>query len=164
MAHAASGNVKRAWELMNMVNPVNHGNTFDAVSVYKAEPYVVAADVYSIAENRGRGGWTWYTGSAGWMYRLIVEWLIGVKQDGNKLRFVPCIPAEWKSCTVHYRFGDAMYHIELQQSSADSERVKVSIDGMEQESDFIMLADDKSEHTVEICIPAKIAQPFEQNA
>ena len=95
MAFAALGDRERAWELTTMINPVNHARTAEGVATYKVEPYVVAADVYAVAPHTGRGGWTWYTGSAGWMYRLIVESLLGVTLENGRLRFAPCLPAEW---------------------------------------------------------------------
>src|SRR3990167_9380647 len=85
MAFAALGDSARAWELFGMINPVNHASAEAAIATYKVEPYVVAADVYAVAPHTGRGGWTWYTGSAGRMYRLIVESLLGLKREGDKL-------------------------------------------------------------------------------
>ena len=85
MAFAALGDSRRAWELTSMINPVNHGRTAETAAIYKVEPYVVAADVYAVAPHTGRGGWTWYTGSAGWMYRLIVESLLGLKLEGDQV-------------------------------------------------------------------------------
>jgi cellobiose phosphorylase len=96
MAFAALGDAGRAWELVGMLNPINHAESADGIAVYKSEPYVIASDVYSRAPHAGRGGWTWYTGSAGWMYRLIVESLLGLIVDSNLLRIVPCIPRAWK--------------------------------------------------------------------
>jgi len=90
MAFAALGEHERAWELLTMINPVNHGLTAEAIATYKVEPYVVAADVYAAAPHIGRGGWSWYTGSAGWMYRLIVESLLGLRREGENLHFAPC--------------------------------------------------------------------------
>ena len=89
MAFAALGDSARAWELFDMINPVKHANSAAAIATYKVEPYVVAADVYAVAPHTGRGGWTWYTGSAGWMYRLILESLLGLKLEAGKLRFAP---------------------------------------------------------------------------
>jgi cellobiose phosphorylase len=94
MAFAALGDNARAWELTQMINPLNHARTPEGVAIYKVEPYVVAADVYALAPHTGRGGWTWYTGSAGWMYRLVVESLLGLKLEGASLRFAPCMPLE----------------------------------------------------------------------
>ena len=102
MAFAASGDAKRAWELFQIINPVNHGNSHAAIQKYKVEPYVIAADVYANPQHAGRGGWTWYTGSAGWMYRLITESLIGLHLEVDRLRFVPCLPPEWKTFKIHY--------------------------------------------------------------
>ena len=104
MAFAAMGDCLRAWELLDMINPLNHGSTPDQVAIYKTEPYVVAADVYAVPPHIGRGGWTWYTGASGWMYRLIVESLLGMKLDVDRLHFAPCIPAGWKSFMLHYRY------------------------------------------------------------
>ncbi|MBK5097895.1 MAG: cyclic beta 1-2 glucan synthetase, partial [Gemmatimonadetes bacterium] len=93
MAFAALGDSRRAWELLTMINPVNHASSPEGIATYKVEPYVVAADVYALSPHNGRGGWTWYTGSAGWMYRLIVESLLGLRLEVDKLRFAPCLPA-----------------------------------------------------------------------
>ncbi len=95
MAFAALGERQRAWELLSMINPVQHAQTAEATAVYKTEPYVVAADVYALSPHTGRGGWSWYTGSAGWLYRLILETLLGITLEEDKLRLAPCIPAEW---------------------------------------------------------------------
>ncbi|MDR3714632.1 MAG: glucoamylase family protein [Puia sp.] len=111
MAFAVRGDYRRAWELFNMINPIHHGNTPKAIATYKVEPYVMAADVYSIALHKGRGGWTWYTGSAGWTYQLITESLIGLHRYGDTLQFNPCIPPEWGPFVIHYRFKEALYHI-----------------------------------------------------
>lgn len=89
MAFALQGEHEQAWEIFNLLNPVSHGATAKAIAVYKVEPYVVAADVYAVAPHTGRGGWTWYTGSAGWMYRLLVETLLGVQREGDQLRLDP---------------------------------------------------------------------------
>ena len=89
MAFATLGDSRRAWELLAMINPVNHAATPEAIAVYKVEPYVVAADVYALSPHTGRGGWTWYTGSAGWMYRLIVESLLGLQARGGSTAFYP---------------------------------------------------------------------------
>ncbi len=89
MAFASLGDARRAWELLAMINPVNHAGSPEAIATYKVEPYVVAADVYAVPPHTGRGGWTWYTGSAGWMYRLIVESLLGLRLEEDKLRLCP---------------------------------------------------------------------------
>ncbi len=118
MAFAAMGDRERAWELMTMINPVNHARTPTGVATYKAEPYVIAADVYALAPHTGRGGWSWYTGSAGWMYRLIVESLLGLTLDHGRLRFTPCLPADWTAFTMRYRYRDTAYDIAVRQAPA----------------------------------------------
>ena len=107
-----------------MINPVNHGRTADGVAKYRVEPYVVAADVYAMPPHTGRGGWSWYTGSAGWMYRLIVESLLGVELATDKLRIAPCLPATWKAFKLHYRFRETLYRITVTQSLARGPRIR----------------------------------------
>jgi len=113
MAFAALGDSRRAWELLAMINPVNHGKSAEMIGTYKVEPYVVAADVYAVSPHTGRGGWTWYTGSAAWMYRLIVESLLGLKLEVDRLHVAPCLPADWWGFTVHYRYRETLYHINV---------------------------------------------------
>jgi cyclic beta-1,2-glucan synthetase len=147
MAFARLGNNERVWELLNIINPVNHGKTAEEIAIYKVEPYVLAADVYSREPHAGRGGWTWYTGSAGWLYRLITESFLGLHQEGNKLKVTPCIPNEWQSFKVHYRYKNTVYHIEVMQILA-GEKMMVTVDGVEQEGNVITLVDDEAEHNV----------------
>ncbi len=148
MAFAGLGDRERAWELFTMINPLNHGNSADAIAIYKVEPYVVAADVYTVAPHTGRGGWTWYTGSSGWMYRLALESLLGLRVESGKLHFEPCVPAAWKGFKVRYRYRETLYVIDVR---LDDSIVtpRVSIDGHEQPSGAIVLVDDRREHSVE---------------
>ncbi|MBK8680900.1 MAG: cyclic beta 1-2 glucan synthetase [Bacteroidetes bacterium] len=136
MAFAKLGNNARVWELLNMINPVNHGKNAEDVAVYKVEPYVLAADVYSRDPHAGRGGWTWYTGSAAWLYRLITESFLGIHKEGNTLKIIPCIPEEWNSYKVNYRYYDKHYHIEI--IKADG-KIKVIVDGVELKGNVIEL-------------------------
>ena len=115
MAFAALGDRERAWELTRMINPVNHALSAATVATYKVEPYVVTADVYALAPHTGRGGWSWYTGSAGWLYRLLLESLLGLRLEGNVLHVAPCLPAEWPGCTIRYRYRTTVYHITVTQ-------------------------------------------------
>ncbi|HEY5407179.1 MAG TPA: glycosyl hydrolase family 65 protein, partial [Ginsengibacter sp.] len=155
MAFAKLGDTKRVWELLSMINPVNHGKTAEEVATYKVEPYVLAADVYSRTPHAGRGGWTWYTGSAGWMYRLITESFLGLKQEGNKLSITPCVPKEWGSFKVHYRYKKSMYHIEVMQMNM-GEEISIRVDGAAQKDKIITLVDDGAEHTVHVASVALI--------
>jgi cellobiose phosphorylase len=152
MAFAKSGDSRRAWELLSIINPVNHGRSPEEIAIYKAEPYVVAADVYAVSPHTGRGGWTWYTGSAGWMYRLIMESLLGLRLEVDKLRFAPCLPADWESFKVHYRYRETLYHITIQQTRNGSGEMSVTVDGIEQPDKVIPLDDDRQEHVVEVRI------------
>ena len=154
MAFAALGDRQRAWELFDMINPVKHANSEAAVATYKVEPYVVAADVYAVAPHTGRGGWTWYTGSAGWLYRLILESLLGLRLEVDKLRFAPCLPADWESFKLHYRYRETVYHITVVQTRDAAGGMSVTLDGVEQTNKSIPLADDRRGHQAEVRIGA----------
>ncbi|MBI3545314.1 MAG: cyclic beta 1-2 glucan synthetase, partial [Gammaproteobacteria bacterium] len=149
MAFAALGEGARAWEILNMINPVNHALSMAGVTLYKVEPYVVAADVYAVAPHIGRGGWTWYTGSAGWMYRLILESLLGLKLEIDKLHIAPCLPDDWKTFKIHYRYRETIYHITVVRASAEA-ATRVTVDGLVQSEPTIPLVDDRHEHMVEV--------------
>jgi len=152
MAFAQIGDNRRAWELLSMINPVNHARSPEGIATYKVEPYVVAADVYALPPHTGRGGWTWYTGSAGWMYRLIVESLLGLRLEIDKLRFAPCLPADWEVFKVHYRYRETIYHITVLQERSGNGETSVTVDGVELHDKAIPLVDDRQEHSVEVRI------------
>jgi cyclic beta-1,2-glucan synthetase len=154
MAFATLGDRRRAWELLAMINPVAHARSPEGIATYKVEPYVVAADVYALSPHNGRGGWTWYTGSAGWMYRLIVESLLGLRLEVDRLRVVPCLPADWKGFTLHYRYRETVYHITVLQTRAGNDETSVNVDGVEQHDKAIPLVDDRREHLVEVHVQA----------
>jgi cellobiose phosphorylase len=152
MAFAELGDSARAWELLRMINPVSHGIDADQMDVYKVEPYVVSADVYAVAPHVGRGGWSWYTGSAGWMYRLIVESLLGLRLEAGTLRFAPVLPPEWEGFALDYRHRDTLYRIDLRQGDAGTSSA-VRLDGELRADDRIPLLDDGVEHHVELDWP-----------
>ncbi len=154
MAFAELGDARRAWDVWNLVNPLAHGASPAAIEIYKVEPYVVAADVYAVAPHVGRGGWTWYTGSAAWMYRLVVESLLGLRLEGERLRIEPCLPADWTGFTVHYRFRETVYHIVVHQTTRASGDKRVSVDGRDQDGMAVPLVDDHAEHTVDVWVRA----------
>jgi cellobiose phosphorylase len=154
MAFAALGDSRRAWELTTMINPLNHAASAAAIATYKVEPYVVAADVYAVPPHTGRGGWTWYTGSAGWMYRLVVESLLGLRLEAERLRLVPCLPATWEGFKLHYRYRETVYHITVRQLPGEGGATSVAVDGLEQADQAIPLLDDRQEHSVEVRIHA----------
>jgi cellobiose phosphorylase len=138
------GDGDKAWELLRMINPVQHGATPQGSALYKVEPYVVAADVYAVSPHVGRGGWSWYTGSSGWMYRLIVESLLGLSLAGDKLTVTPHLPPEWDSFRMHYRYRSASYAITV----TPGDTAAFSVDGRELDGNVIALADDGREHAV----------------
>ena len=152
MAWARLGKPAEAWECFDLLNPVRHGDTAERAAVYKVEPYVVAADVYSVDPHTGRGGWTWYTGSAGWMYRLIMESLLGLRLEVDKLIFNPCLPAEWESFKMHYRYYSTFYHITISRKGGGigTGVRKVMLDGVEQTDMAIPLKDDHQEHLADV--------------
>ena len=148
MAFAEMGNAAMTWDLLKMINPINHGNDETKIEEYKVEPYVIAADVYAEPKHKGRGGWTWYTGSAGWMYQLVIESFIGIKKNGNQLSFAPCIPEEWPSIKVKYRYLDTTYEISIEQSK--DKRSSLTLDGQEQQGSSIQLINDGKTHQANI--------------
>ena len=137
-----------------MINPVNHTRTQEAVAVYKVEPYVVAADVYAVLPHVGRGGWSWYTGSAGWLYRLMLETLLGVTLEGGKLHSNLACPSEWDRFTLDYRYGETTYHITVLRVGGMS-KAGIAIDGVDQSNNFVSLVDDRVSHAVEVRIGAE---------
>jgi cellobiose phosphorylase len=150
MAFAKLGEPEKAWELLDLINPIHHGDSHIAIATYKVEPYVVAADVYAVAPHTGRGGWTWYTGSAGWMYQLIVESLLGLRRKGDILRIAPCIPGDWPAYAMDYRYGKTTYRIKVVQDAAGSVAGRMTLDGIEQPEYAITLVDDGGIHEVSV--------------
>jgi cyclic beta-1,2-glucan synthetase len=154
MAFAQLGNAEKTEELLKLINPIQHGATANEIATYKVEPYIMAADVYGVAPHVGRGGWTWYTGSAGWMYQLILEYFLGLKREGTILKFEPCIPVAWKSFKVKYRFGETVYTIDINQE-IQSRGTSVFVDDQLQTSDSFQLINDQKDHFVSIRIGEK---------
>jgi len=155
MAFAALGDTERAWESFGMINPVSHATSPEDTARYRVEPYVVAADVYSTTPHTGRGGWTWYTGSAAWMYRLITESLLGLHLEVTSpgvasLRFAPCLPKGWSTFKIHYRYRETLYHIEVRNGGGGTTVNRVASDGQQQPDSLIRLVDDRRDHNVEV--------------
>jgi cyclic beta-1,2-glucan synthetase len=150
MAFAKLGDNKKAWEILTMINPINHTRSAEEVAIYKVEPYAVAADVYALPPHTGRGGWTWYTGSSGWMYRLIVESLLGLRLETDKLFIEPCIPSDWASYKIHYRYRQTTYRITVIQLSEVNSKQILLVDGAVCPDGFIRLVDDRREHLAEV--------------
>jgi cyclic beta-1,2-glucan synthetase len=148
LATALQGDGNRAFELFQMLNPITHADSPSAVDLYKVEPYVVAADVYTAKGHLGRGGWTWYTGSASWMYRVALESILGFQQRGDQCFIEPCIPASWKEFTIEYRCGAARYEITIENADGlQCGAVELTVDGGAAEKS-IRLVDDGKHHRV----------------
>ncbi len=149
MAFARLGDSRRAWELLALINPVNHTRTPQGVATYRSEPYVVAADVYAMPPHTGRAGWTWYTGSAGWMYRLILESLLGLRREADRLHLNPCMPTEWTSFELDYRFQETVYTITVRKAH-DADGGRLTVDGVPQPGRVVQLVNDGRPHAVEL--------------
>ena len=157
MAFAASGDARRSWDIVDMINPVNHSRTPAEVAVYKVEPYVMSADVYSVAPHTGRGGWSWYTGSAGWMYRLLVEAVLGLRLevvDGHaSLLLDPRIPPHWTSFEVDYVHKTTFFRLQFDRTGHQPEP-QVTLDGRALGTSRLPLYDDGRQHSVQIALPS----------
>ncbi len=151
MAFAALQDKERTWELLQMINPINRGSTVDTIAKYKVEPYVMAADIYAEPLHLGRGGWTWYTGSAGWMYQLIIESFLGLKRKEDILWFEPCIPATWNSFNINYQYMDTSYKMTVVQDKINTSLI-VFVDGEAQADNHIRLVNDGKEHVVKVML------------
>jgi cellobiose phosphorylase len=150
MAFAMAGEIDRAWDMVRMINPINHGSSREKVERYKIEPYALAGDVYSSARYPGRGGWSWYTGSAGWFYRLIHEVLLGIDRRGDEMTFEPKVPDGWTNFKMHYRYYQTFYHITFTRDASVTGRARVTLDRQAQENGVLRLINDQREHAVEI--------------
>ncbi len=150
-AFAELGDGDRAEALYRLLNPIYHAETPDGVERYRVEPYVVAADVYSEPPHTGRGGWTWYTGSASWMYRVGLEAILGLRREGDELLFDPCIPRSWERFELEYRFGNTTYHIQVENPEHVCRGVRqLSIDNQPAPANILPLVDDGGHH--EVCV------------
>jgi len=155
LAFAALGDGDKAGELFALLNPINHASTRAGVYRYKVEPYVVAADIYAEPPHVGRGGWTWYTGSAGWMYRAGIEWIIGFRVRGTRLYLDPCIPRAWRGFDITFRYHSARYEINVENPHGVARGVSaVELDGasLADGTAHIQLTDDGVTHHVRVVL------------
>jgi cellobiose phosphorylase len=151
LATALQGRGDRAMELWNLINPVYHATTAKEVQHYKVEPYVVCADVYGAPPHTGRGGWTWYTGSASWLYRVAIETILGFQLRGSTLRIEPCIPPGWPGFELSYRHQSATYKIFVDNSAGTGRGVRsIELDGQRVPNDAVPLSDDGQNHIVRV--------------
>jgi cyclic beta-1,2-glucan synthetase len=150
------GQGDQAGHLYRMINPIYHGSSREEVDRYKVEPYVIAADVYGIPPHTGRGGWTWYTGSAGWMYRLGLDGILGFRKLGDSLYLDPCIPSDWEGFAITYRYKESIYRIHVENPQRVNRGVKqVLVDGQEIEDGRIPLLSGGEQHQVKIVLGEK---------
>ncbi|MCC7160954.1 MAG: DUF3131 domain-containing protein [Anaerolineae bacterium] len=151
LAQALQGNGTRAHELFEMLDPITHGRTPQEMEQYKVEPYVIAADVYAHPQHRGRGGWTWYTGSAGWMYRIAVESLLGLQLRGEHFTLAPCIPSTWTNYEIVYRVGATRYEITVENPhSVETGVERTELDGKGLDTHLVPRVDDGKTHRVRV--------------
>jgi cyclic beta-1,2-glucan synthetase len=153
IAHALQGDGERAAELFEMLNPINHSSTRAGIHRYKAEPFVIAADVYSEPPHTGRGGWSWYTGAAGWMYRAGIEFILGFKLRGREILIDPCIPEQWRSFKIRYRAPRSTYEFVIDNPQSVARGVlRVEFDGKELDGAAVPLLDDAGVHSVRVTL------------
>ncbi|HWA88805.1 MAG TPA: glucoamylase family protein [Rhizomicrobium sp.] len=156
IAYAMQGDGDRAGELMAMLNPIHHAEDANGMHRYRVEPYVACADVYSMPPHAGRGGWTWYTGSAGWMYRAGLEWLLGLRVQGENLVLDPCIPHNWPEFEIVLRHRSARYEIAVENPLGVSRGILAAkLDGKMlsgEKVSIIPLADDGKTHTLRVIL------------
>jgi len=156
IAFAILGDGEKSGELFSLLNPVNHSSTRAGLHKYKVEPYVAVGDVYAVPPHTGRGGWTWYTGSAGWMYRAGLEEILGFKLQAERLRIDPCVPRWWRDFEITYRRDHTTYRIRVENPLAVSRGVaSVELDGARQADDEIPLSDDGQTHVVRVVLGEK---------
>jgi cyclic beta-1,2-glucan synthetase len=153
MALARLGNGDEAVELFHLLNPINHTRSGADVQRYQTEPYVMAGDVYAHPAHAGRGGWTWYTGSAGWMYRAGLESIIGLTRHGTSFGLDPCIPAAWPGFAVTWRFGRTVYEISVENPEHRCRGIgEAELDGRPADPGAIPLVDDGVPHRVRVVL------------
>jgi len=153
MAVAAQGSGDEAVELFHLLNPINHTRTAADVERYKAEPYALAGDVYAHPQHAGRGGWSWYTGAAGWLYRAGLESILGLRRQGSTFAIAPCIPASWPEYTVVWRYGRTRYEIAVTNPQRRCRGVaSAELDGARVDPKAIPLVDDGATHAVQVVL------------
>ncbi|MDT8306894.1 MAG: hypothetical protein RRC07_13250, partial [Anaerolineae bacterium] len=157
-AFAELGESDYAEFLFRLTNPIYRSATEAGAAHYKVEPYVIVADVYGVPPHRGRGGWTWYTGSSGWMYRLGLEGILGLRREGNALRLQPRIPAHWPAYQIRYRFGPSLYEITVENGDRGTAVVYLELDGEPVDGDTIPLTGDGATHQVLVRLGQEVWQ------
>jgi cyclic beta-1,2-glucan synthetase len=162
MAFASLGQGSKATALFSTLNPINHARSRAEVYRYKVEPYVIAADIYSVPPHVGRGGWTWYTGAAGWMQRAGIESILGLRRHGDRLEVDPCISPEWKSFAMSLRHGSARYEISVENPAGVERGISfATLDGsiLSERPLTLPLVDDGQSHHVTVRLGQAVPAP-----
>jgi cyclic beta-1,2-glucan synthetase len=153
MACAKLGNGDEAVELFHMLNPINRTRTAPGVERYKGEPYVMAGDVYANRMHEGRAGWTWYTGASGWMYRVGLESILGLRRHGQTFEIDPCIPSAWSECSISWRIGATSYEITIANPDRRCRGVlEAVVDGARVDPHAIPIVEDGGRHAVKVTL------------
>jgi len=142
----------KAFLYFNMINPIEHSNTKEKSDKYKIEPYIIPADIYGSQNLLGRGGWSWYTGSAAWYYVAGIEYILGLKINDNILTINPCIPNEWKQYSIQYRYGESIYNIKISNLKQTNKIQEVIVNNVKNVEKYIKLLDNKKINDIEIII------------
>jgi cyclic beta-1,2-glucan glucanotransferase len=163
-AFANLGQGDHAGELFRLLNPISHADTPEKMARYKVEPYVIAADIYSLPPHTGSGGWTWYTGSAGWMYCLGIEAILGLTRLGNMLKIDPCIPGNWPGFQISYQFGRTPYLIRVENPEGVNRGIRqIVLNGISLTDNQIPLIDDGSQKEIRVLMGSVLAPPVEKD-
>jgi cyclic beta-1,2-glucan synthetase len=158
------GQGDRAGALFRLLNPISHADTPEKARRYQVEPYVIAADICSLPPHTGSGGWTWYTGAAGWMYRLGIEASLGITRLGNLLKIDPCIPGTWPGFRLSYRFGKSIYLVQVENPQGVQRGVRqIALDGISLTENKIPLIDDGNQHNVRVLMGSVLASHLKKD-
>ncbi len=151
-AFALLGDADAVEEGLRRINPIIRSDSKEKVMTYRVEPYVIASDIYTAPSYPGRGGWTWYTGSAGVLYRTLVEYIYGMRKTGNTLSFRPSLPRSWNECSLVYRYGQAIYKITIHRDPHATEKISITLDGQKMSGDSVLLSDERGERNIDVLV------------
>ena len=153
MAFFRMGMGDKGFELLTLINPINHCLNIESLNRYKKEPYVVSADVYSSKDMIGRGGWSWYTGSSSWYYKIIIEELLGLKIKDGYVIIEPCIPKSWKNFEIHYKYKTSMYNFKIINHANNQRDIqRIFLNNEEVKDKKIFLQNDGKIYNIEVVI------------
>ena len=152
MAFSKLGQKEKAEKYFTMINPIEHSKTKEKQDIYKIEPYVISADIYGSQNLLGRGGWSWYTGSASWYYRCGIQNILGININKNILTLTPCVPDKWKEYSFRYRYGSSIYNFRIINNFKSSKIRSIKINGSLQKENYVVLIDNNKIYDIQIVI------------